>query len=90
MNNTVLYSQFGAKGDGKANDFAAIKATHVLANQYGHIVTAKADSTYKLGSTGGDSIPIMTDTNWNGCTFIFDDASIAVHSSSTSPYGGDT
>ena len=69
---------FGAKGDGRTNDFEAIQACHEYANQYGHTVNAKAGKTYYIGKTGGESVTVQTDVNWNGCTFTFDDSLIKV------------
>ena len=85
----IYYDDNGAVGNGVVNDFAAIKKTHDLANQYGHIVNANAGSTYLIKDTEGETIPIMTDTNWNGCTFIFDDSFINVHSSSGASHCND-
>ena len=86
----IYYEDFGAMGDGETNDFKALKDTHDKANTYGHIVHAKLDGSanYYIGSTGGDNIDVMTDTYWHGCTFTFDDSTIAVHSSSRCPGGG--
>ena len=76
----IYYAQYGAVGDGVTDDFFAIKACHDYANEWGH--TANADGpnkTYYIGNYLGDkdpttSIIVQTDTNWHGCTFIFDDS----------------
>ncbi len=78
----IYYSEFGAVGDGKTDDFFSIKACHDYANKWGH--TANSDGpnkTYYIGNYLGDkdkvtSIIIQTDTNWHGCTFVFDDADV--------------
>ena len=78
----VYYSEFGAVGDGVTDDFFAIKACHDYANLYGHTVHADGpDKTYYIGNYLSDhdistSIIIQTDTNWHGCTFIFDDSKV--------------
>ena len=78
----VYYSDFGAKGDGVTDDFFAIKACHYYANLYGSTVHADPGATYYIGNYVDDrssavSIEIQTDTNWHGCTFIFDDSVVA-------------
>lgn len=78
----VYYSEFGAVGDGHTDDFFAIKACHDYANLYGHTVHSDGpDKTYYIGNYLDDndistSIVIETDTNWHGCTFIFDDSKV--------------
>ena len=78
----VYYAEFGAVGDGVTDDFFAIKACHDYANLYGHTVHADGpDKTYYIGNYLSDndkstSIIINTDTNWHGCTFIFDDSKV--------------
>ena len=81
----VYYSDFGAKGDGVTDDFFAIKACHEYANLYGCTVHADRGATYYIGNYVDDrssavSIEIQTDTNWHGCTFIFDDSVVAPYS----------
>ena len=73
----IYYEDFGAKGNGRTDDFEAIKACHAYANQYGHTVNAKASATYYIGENeAGTAAIIQTDVNWNGCKFIFDDTNI--------------
>ena len=82
----IYYSAYGAKGDGETDDFFAIKACHDYANEWGH--TANADGptkTYYIGNYLKDgeaatSIIVQTDTNWHGCTFIFDDSVVKPYS----------
>lgn len=76
MEIVVRYSDFGAVGDGVANDFSAIKAAHDYANERGLAVEGSAGKTYRLGENGKESIIIMTDTLWIGCGFILDDTDI--------------
>ena len=78
MNTTdkVFYSAFGAKGDGETNDFLAIKAAHAYANEHNLPVFSDEGATYYIGKTGGDTVIVMTDTDWTGAKFIFDDRDI--------------
>ena len=73
---TVRYEDFKAKGDGRTNDFAAIKAAHDYANEGGQIVLGKATATYYISATGGESITIKTPTDWQGAKFIIDDTNL--------------
>ena len=64
----ITYESFGAKGDGKTDDSAAIRTTHEYANKYGHTVVAGKDKVYyipKISST----IKIQTDVNFSNATF---------------------
>ena len=73
----IFYEDFGAKGNGKTDDFEAIKACHAYANQYGHTVNGKTGATYYIGKNDvGTSAIIQTDVNWNGCKFTIDDHEI--------------
>ena len=71
----LYYSDFGAIGDGVANDFEAIAATHKKANEQGLPVRADAAATYYIG--GEDLvINIQTDTDWRDGKFIIDDRAV--------------
>ncbi len=80
----VTYEEFGAKGDGIADDFPAIYAAHVYANERGLTVRASDDATYYICRTrvseGGESFissaPIRTNVEWGEAKFIIDDTDI--------------
>ena len=74
----IYYEDFGAKGNGTTNDFAAIKACHDYANIYGHTVNGKAGAQYRIinKDKGSEVITIQTNTNWNGCKIILDDSTL--------------
>ncbi|MBQ8410067.1 MAG: hypothetical protein IJY39_14515 [Clostridia bacterium] len=80
--NAVYYSQFGAKGDGEANDFAAIVKCHEYANANGFTVRADAGTTYYIGETDGVEAIVKTDVDWGDATFLIDDSIIPPESPS--------
>jgi hypothetical protein len=69
----VSYEQFGAKGDGVADDMPAILKAHAHANEYGLPVKSKPDAIYHLGTKALTAI-IGTDTDWGNSRFIIDDS----------------
>lgn len=71
--NTVGYEQFGAKGDGVADDLPAIVKAHAHANEHGLPVKSRPDATYHLGTKALTAI-IATDTDWGTSQFIIDDS----------------
>lgn len=71
----VYYSQFGATGNGKTDDFDAIIAAHEEANRTGAEVRADADAIYYIGNAQKSAV-IKTDTNWGNAQFIIDDTEI--------------
>ena len=76
----VTYEEFGAKGDGITDDFKAISDTHVYANEHGLKVLGNGSKVYYLGeSSWGVSIPIYTDVDFGGATFIIDDSKLPPH-----------
>ncbi len=80
---SVKYSDFGAKGDGKTDDFDAIYNTHVFANQCGQKVVADSGAKYYIGNTIREgkavSVPIMTDTDFGNASFTIDDRAEGVY-----------
>ena len=76
----VYYEDFGAKGDGRTNDYVAIYNAHVKANEGGQTVYATEGKTYYIGSPVVDgkpkSIPVKTNTDWQNAKFIIDDGII--------------
>ncbi len=79
----VTYEEFGAAGDGKTNDFFAIKAAHDYANENGFTVKAVAGKTYYISETRKDGVAeaaiIKTDVVWTGAEFIIDDSLFSTH-----------
>jgi hypothetical protein len=71
----VHYEDFGAKGDGKTDDQAAIALAHQFANERGLPVEANDSATYYIG--GGDTVvAIQTDTLFGKAKFIIDDVKV--------------
>ena len=74
----VLYDDFGAKGDGETDDFVAIYAAHVYANECGQTVMGRKGATYYVGDSFTTSIPVMTNVDLHGSTILInDDSAIA-------------
>jgi len=71
----VIYEDFGAVGDGKADDFEAIVKTHEYANENGLSVFANETATYYIGGANKTAI-IKTDTDWSTARFIIDDTNV--------------
>ncbi len=71
----VTYEQFGAVGDGKADDQTAIVAAHEAANAKGLPVKAGDGKTYYIGG-GAKVAPIRTDVDFGTATFIIDDRAL--------------
>ena len=76
----ITYEEYGAKGDGITDDFAAIYKAHVDANEGGQRVIATPGKTYLLRSNKVDgnyvTIPIQTNVTWTGANFIIDDSNL--------------
>ena len=68
----VSYEKFGAVGDGKTDDQAAIVKAHAYANEKGLPVKVADDKTYYIGG-GRNPIVIKTDTDFGKAHFIIDD-----------------
>lgn len=71
----VEYEDFGAVGDGVADDLAAICAAHEHANAHGLAVRSRPGVTYHLGREARTAI-IATDTDWNTSRFTIDDTEV--------------
>ena len=71
----VLYSDFGARGDGKTDDIDAITAAHEFANQNGLSVKADEGATYYIGGKDRTAV-IQTDTDFGSAAFIIDDTDV--------------
>lgn len=71
----ITYEQFGAKGDGKADDLPAIVAAHKAANAKGTPVRARDGATYYLHADGLTA-EIATDTDFGTAKFVIDDRDI--------------
>ena len=80
----VYYEDFGAKGDGKTDDFDAIYKTHEFANISGQTVKAKRGATYYIfdtsepGKKNARVAIIRTNVDWQGAEFIIDDTNIGL------------
>lgn len=82
LGDTVSYSEFGAVGDGKTDDMAAIAATHAFANTFNVGVRADAGATYYIGSWE-ETATVKTNTDWTGASFILDDRAVPLDKRST-------
>lgn len=71
----VTYEDFGAIGDGKADDFDAIVKAHEYANANGLSVLADETAEYYIGGANKTAV-IMTDTSWSTAGFIIDDTNV--------------
>ena len=74
-NGYVAYSDFGAKGDGKTDDFNSIVVTHALANKLHIPVHADAGAKYYIGGNKHTAV-IKTNTDFGSATFIIDDSEV--------------
>lgn len=73
--NYTTYEDFGAVGDGKADDFQAIVDTHAYANSNGLSVLAREGAQYYIGGSDISAV-IKTDTDWSTARFIIDDTDV--------------
>jgi hypothetical protein len=71
----VRYEDFGAKGDGKTDDFAAIVAAHEHANKHKLPVRADDNAEYYIGGAN-QTARIQTDTDFGKARFIIDDTAV--------------
>ena len=73
--------QYGAKGDGKTDDYDAIVKTHAEANAKGLPVKADQGAVYYIGHMDKNNTKgalIMTATDWTGAEFIIDDSKMTL------------
>jgi hypothetical protein len=80
-NGFVLYSDFGAMGDGKTDDIITIAATHAFANQNDLLVKADEGATYYIGGKERTAV-IRTNTDFGTAAFIIDDTEVQNHKAS--------
>lgn len=71
----ISYSDFGAIGDGKADDQNSIVATHAFANENGLSIKANEGANYYIGGNDRKAI-IQTDTDFGKASFIIDDRNV--------------
>ena len=71
----ITYEQFGAVGNGVADDMPAIVKAHEEANKLNLPVRAKDGATYYLAPVGRTAI-VQTSTDWTGAKFIIDDVGV--------------
>lgn len=74
----VTYRDFGAVGDGKTDDFAAIRAAHEYANEHGLPVVVSEGTYYIASEKRPASAIIRTDVDWTGASFIIDDSRLTI------------
>ncbi len=78
----VTYEEFGAKGDGITDDFAAIKRAHDYANETGLPVRANDGAHYYIHETRIDGVVeaaiIKTDVNWGTAKITIDDRDLSL------------
>ena len=72
----ITYSQYGAIGNGVADDFDAIIKAHAAANAAGLPVRAEPGAWYYIGAST-QTAQIQTDTDWRDARFIIDDSKVA-------------
>ena len=78
--NVVYYEDFGAKGNGIADDFEAMYAAHIFANKCGQTVMGKKGAHYFVGAGSlNRTIPVMTNVNFNGAIITVDDVGSAAY-----------
>ena len=71
----ITYEQFGAIGNGVADDMPAIVKAHEEANKLNLPVRAKEGATYYIAPIGLTAI-VQTSTDWTGAKFIVDDVGL--------------
>lgn len=71
----LTYEEFGAVGDGKNDDFAAIIACHEEANRTGTPVKARDGATYYIGGKDAAAV-IKTDVDFGSARIVIDDRNV--------------
>ena len=71
----ITYEQFGAIGNGVADDMPAIIRAHEEANKLNLPVRAKEGATYYIAPIGRTAI-VQTSTDWTGAKFVIDDVGV--------------
>lgn len=71
----LTYEEFGAVGDGRNDDFAAIIACHEAANRTGTPVKARDGAIYYIGGKDASAI-IKTDVDFGTAKIIIDDRNV--------------
>ncbi len=71
----VRYEDFGAKGDGKTDDLAAIVAAHEFANEHKLPVRANDQAEYYIGGANKTAV-VKTDTDFGKARFVIDDTAV--------------
>lgn len=78
MQKYLTYEQFGAVGDGVADDMPAIVRTHAEANRLGLPVRARDHALYRIANRSATA-EIGTDTDWGDASFVIDDRDLDRH-----------
>ena len=71
----VSYEDFGAVGDGVADDLDAIVAAHAAANELGLPVRARDGATYYVGGAA-KTAQVRTDVDFGAARFVIDDTAV--------------
>ncbi len=71
----VTYEQFGAIGDGDADDSEAIVKAHEYANENNLSVLANETAVYYIGGANRTAV-IKTNTDWSTAQFVIDDTNV--------------
>ena len=72
----VTYEDFGARCDGKYDDFIAMRNAHNFANEKNCEVRGIEGKTYHIFKLYEDAADIKTSTDWNGATIVIHDEQI--------------
>ena len=75
----AYYKDFGAVGNGKADDFKALLETHKYANECGQTVKGTEGATYYVDTDFIETIPVYTNIDLQGATILINDDSDVAH-----------